>query len=153
MQLVKDDKDAVNELQQQNEDMNENPRQISMNETTNNTNNNDNFSHQLILNNNKNNVSHQLILNLANQSVTSPSNCVERNQNYLALKAFANSNVTSLPPQVGKGQLTCPHVWIDNCPTKSGKALQLLKWRGMSQYQQEFLSGIALAYGGETADK
>ena len=71
---------------------------------------------------------------------------MEHNQNYLAMKAVANSNLTCFPPQAGKGQHPCPPIWINNCPTKSGKALQVLKWRGMSQDQQEFLCDIALAY-------
>jgi hypothetical protein len=170
MHLDKEDKDEVDDLQQHattnNTNNNNNFSHQSILDNNNNNNfchqsildnNNNNFSHQSILDNNNNNnnnsLSHQSILDLANQYVTSPSNHVEHKQNHLALKALASSNVTSLPPQVGMGQLQCPHVWIDNCPTKSGKALQLLKWRGMSQFQQEFLTGIALAFGGEPAEK
>jgi len=114
------------------------PSQLSFHETTNNTTTNNS--------NNNDNYFDQSILDLANQYVTSPSNYVEHNQNEEAMKAVANSNVTYLPPQAGKGQLPCPSIWIDNCPTKTAKALQLLKWRVMSQYQQELLCGIAGAY-------
>ena len=109
------------------------PSQLTFHATTNSSNNNDNYFDQSIL-------------DLANQYVTAPSNNVEHNQNNAAMEAVANSNVTYLPPQAGKGQLPCPPMWIDNCTTKTAKALQLLKWRGMSQYQQELLCGIALAY-------
>jgi len=109
------------------------PSQLTFHATTNSSNNNDNYFDQSIL-------------DLANQYVTAPSNNVEHNQNNAAMQAVANSNVTYLPPQAGKGQLPCPPIWIDNCTTKPAKALQLLKWRGMSQYQQELLCGVALAY-------
>lgn len=109
------------------------PSQLSFHATTISSNNNDNYCDQSIL-------------DLANQYVTAPSNNVEHNQNNVAMKAVANSNVTYLPPQAGKGQLPCPPIWIDKCTTKFAKALQLLKWRGMSKYQQELLCGIALAY-------